>query len=65
VISWIRIRINLQMTSQNVCDMSLILHFFKGYSLNLAARIWVRIHISVKSRICIKLKSESGSASGW
>jgi hypothetical protein len=30
VISWIRVRVNLQMTSQNVWNMSLFWHFFKG-----------------------------------
>ncbi len=55
VISWIRcrfrIRINLQMTRQNVWNMSLFEHFFKGLSLYLEARIWIRIRIRVKSRI--------------
>jgi hypothetical protein len=39
VISWIpnRIRINLQMTCQNVWIMSLFEHFFKGLSLYLVA----------------------------
>jgi hypothetical protein len=57
VIGWIRnrirIHINLQMTSQNVWNMSLYEHFFKGLSLYLEARIWIRIRIRVKSRIWI------------
>jgi hypothetical protein len=58
VISWIwnRIRINSQMTSQNVWNMSLFGHFFKGLSLYLAARIWIRIRIMVKSRTRIYIK---------
>jgi hypothetical protein len=52
--------INLQMTSQNVWIMSLIDHFFKGLSLYLEARIWIRIQnlIKVKSlvRICIWIR---------
>jgi hypothetical protein len=56
--SWIRIRINFQMTSQNVRNMSLFEHFFKVLSLYLETRIWIRI------RIRINKKSESGSASG-
>ncbi len=63
VISWIRnrirIRISLQMTSQN----GWILAFFNGLSLCLEAKIWIRIRISVKSLIRIR-KSESGSATG-
>jgi hypothetical protein len=55
VITWIRnrIRINLQMTSPCVWNMSLFEHFFKGLSLSLEARIWTRtrIPIRVKSRI--------------
>jgi hypothetical protein len=62
VISWlqnrIRIRINLQMTSQNVWNMSLIEHFCKGMNIYLEARIWIRIQIRirVKSRIWIRIK---------
>ncbi len=59
VISWIRnrIRINLQMTSQNVWNMSLCEHYFKGLSLYLDARIWIRIRsrIRVKGRIRIRI----------
>jgi hypothetical protein len=59
VISWIRIRITLQMTSEssNVRNMSLFEHFFKGLSLYLEARIWIqiRIRIRVKSRIQIRI----------
>ncbi len=59
VISWIqnqiRIRINLQMTSQNVWSFEPIQYFFKGSSLYLEARIWIWIPIRmrVKSRIRI------------
>jgi hypothetical protein len=35
VISWIRIRINLQMTSKNLWKMRLFEHFFKGLTLSL------------------------------
>ncbi len=54
----IRIRINLQMTSQNVWNMGLFEHFSKGLSLYLEARIWIRIriHIRVKSRIRISIR---------
>ncbi len=37
VISWIRIRINLQITSKNVWSMSLFEHFFKVLSFYLEA----------------------------
>jgi hypothetical protein len=47
VISWIRIRINLQMTSQNVWNASLCEHFFKVLSLHLEVRIRIRIRIKV------------------
>ncbi len=57
VISWIRIRINLQMTSQNVWNMSLFEHFFKVLSLYLEARI--RICIKLKRRIRIRIKVTS------
>ena len=58
---WIRIRIRsriwirttLQMTSQNVWNMSLCERFFKCLSLYLEARIWIRIRIRVISRIRI------------
>jgi hypothetical protein len=43
VISWIRIRISLQMTSQNVRNMSLFEHFFKVLSFYSQARIRIRI----------------------
>ncbi len=42
VISWIRIRINLQMTSQNVWKKSLFEHWFKALSLYLEARFGSR-----------------------
>ncbi len=52
MISWIRnriwIRINLQMRGQNVLNMSLFEHCFKGLSLYLEARIWIWIRIMVK-----------------
>jgi hypothetical protein len=38
-----RIRINLQMTSQNVWNMIVFEHFFTGLSLYLETRIWIRI----------------------
>jgi hypothetical protein len=44
VICWIRIRINLQMTSQYVWNMSLFEHFFnKVLSLYLEARIQIKV----------------------
>jgi hypothetical protein len=51
-ISLIRIRITLQMTSQNVWNMSLFEHFFKDLSLYLEARI--RMPTTVKSQIKIQ-----------
>ncbi len=51
-----RIRINLQMTSQNVWNMSLFEHFLESLSLYLEARIWIRIRIRVKSQIRIRIK---------
>jgi hypothetical protein len=63
VISWfltrIGIRINLQMISQNVWNKSLFEHFFKGVSLYLEARIWIRIRIRVKNRIRIRIREKS------
>jgi hypothetical protein len=61
VISWIRnqIRISLQMTSQNVgMEYDQFEQFFRGLSLYLEARIWIRIRIRirVKSRIRIRFK---------
>jgi hypothetical protein len=54
----LRIRINLQMISQAaklyLWNMSLFEHFFKGLSLYLEARIWIRIRIRIRIRICIK-----------
>jgi hypothetical protein len=51
--SWIRnrawMRINLQITNQNVWNMSLFGHIFKGLSLYLEARIWIRIRVRVKT----------------
>jgi hypothetical protein len=55
----IRIRITLQMTSQNVWNVSLFEHFFKDLSLYLEARIWIQIRIRTR----IKKKLESGSTS--
>jgi hypothetical protein len=69
VISLIRININLQMTSQNVWNVSLFEHFFKVLSLYLEARIRIRIkvkgkvrirsRIEVKGRIRIRIKPTS------
>ncbi len=60
VISWIRICIDLQITIQNVRNISLFEHFSKGYSLYLEARIWIwiriRIPIRVKSRVRIHIQ---------
>jgi hypothetical protein len=50
VISWIRIRIKLQMTSQNVWIMSLFEYFFKVLSLYLEARIRIRIKVTSRFR---------------
>jgi hypothetical protein len=58
VIRWIRIRISLEMTNHNVCEMSLFDHIFKVLSLYLEARIRIRIRIKVTNRIQIR-----GSAS--
>jgi hypothetical protein len=57
VISWIWIRISLQMTSQNVWNMSLFEHFFKVLSLFLEARIRIRIEVKGGIRIRIKVKN--------
>jgi hypothetical protein len=56
--NWSRIRISLQITSQNVWNLSLFLHFYKGLSLYLEARIWIRIRkrIRVISRIPIRIR---------
>jgi hypothetical protein len=54
VISWIRILIKLQVSSQNVCNMSLFEHFFNGLSLYLEAMI--RILFRVKGWIWIRIK---------
>ncbi len=59
VISWIRIRISLQMASQNVWNMSLFEHFFKVLILYLEARIRIRIRNKVKGRIQIRIKVTS------
>jgi hypothetical protein len=58
VISWIRVRINLQMTSQNVWNLSLFKHFVKVLSLYFEARIRIRIRIRIKltSRIQFRIK---------
>ncbi len=47
VISWIWIRLDFQITSQNVRNISLNEHFFKVLSLFLEARIriWIRIKV--------------------
>jgi hypothetical protein len=49
-----RIRISLQMTNQNVRNIGLYEHSFKGLSLYLVARNLIRIRIRVKSRIRIR-----------
>jgi hypothetical protein len=57
------VRINLQMTSQNVWNMCLFEHFFKVFIYYLDARIRIRnkvkgrirIHIKVKGRIRIRI----------
>jgi hypothetical protein len=57
VISWIRSRIKLQMTSQSVWNhMSLFEHFFKVLSLYLEARIWISIKFKGRIRIRIRIK---------
>ena len=48
IIIWIRIRINLQVTSHNLRNMSLLDHFFMGLSLYLEARIWIWICIRIR-----------------
>jgi hypothetical protein len=53
VISWIQIRNNLQITSQNVWKMSLLEHFLMVLRLYLGARI--RIRIKVKGRVRIRI----------
>ncbi len=59
MISWIKIwiRINLQMTSQNVWSTCLFVQFFKVLSLYLEARIRIRINMKGKIRIRIKMTS--------
>ncbi len=57
VISLIRICIILQMTTQNVWNISLFEPFFKVFSLYLEARI--RVRIKVKGRIRIRVKVTS------
>jgi hypothetical protein len=54
VISWIRI--NLQMTSQNVWNMSLFKHFLKVLSFYLEARIRIRIQIRIKVKVRIRIR---------
>jgi hypothetical protein len=54
VISWM-IRINLQMTSQNVWNMSSFENFFKGFSPYLESRVWIHIRVRVESRIRISI----------
>ncbi len=62
---WIRIRIYLQMTSRNDWNMNLIQHFFKGLSLYLEARIWIRIRIKVISWIRIRINLQMTSQNVW
>jgi hypothetical protein len=55
VISCIRnriwIRIDLKMIRQNAWNISLFLHFFKGSSLYLEARIWIWTRIRIRGRV--------------
>ncbi len=51
LIGWIRIRFNLQLTSQNLRNMSLSEHLFY---LEARTRIWIQICIKVKGRIRIR-----------
>jgi hypothetical protein len=51
MISWIRIRIHLQMTNLNVWNISLFGHFFKVLSLYLEARSRIRIKVTKRIRI--------------
>ncbi len=55
VISWIRIRINLQGQAK-MCGIwyEPILALFKGLSLYLEARIWIRIRVKRRIRIRVK-----------
>jgi hypothetical protein len=46
---------HFQMTSQNVWNMSLFVNFFKGLSLYLEAKIWIRIRIRVINRNRIRI----------
>ncbi len=55
------IRIDLQMTSQNVWNMSLFEHFFKVLSLYLEARILIRTRIKVRGRIWIRIRIKGTS----
>ncbi len=61
VTSRIRIRISLQIRNQNVWNMSLFEHFFKGLSLYLEAkiRIWIRFKVKGRIRIRIRIKITS------
>jgi hypothetical protein len=54
VISWFRIRISLQMTSQNVWNMSLFEHFLDQIKIRI--RIRTGINIKVINRIRIRIK---------
>ncbi len=58
-ISWIRIRIDLQIKSQNARTISLFEHFFKVLSLYLEAKIQIRFRIKMKGRIWIRIKVTS------
>jgi hypothetical protein len=63
VISWIRIRINFQITSQNVWNMSLFEHLLNVLSLYLEARIQIGIKLTSSSWIRTKRQAGSGSVS--
>ncbi len=58
VLSWIRIRINLQKKRQNVWNMSILEYFFKILNLYLIFRLEarIRIRIKVKGRIRIRIR---------
>jgi hypothetical protein len=60
MISWIRIRISLQMASQNVVNMSLFEQLFKVFEPLIGrCGIRIRIRIKVKGRIRIRIKVTS------
>jgi hypothetical protein len=56
VISWIRIRINVQMTSQNVWIMSRFEYILKVMSLYFGDRVRIRIKVKSRIRFWIRIK---------